>query len=69
MQTNKFDYAFAMSVARCFNVATICALAIWHGYAFYLNQAIARSPKPMIIEFQYQGEAHSITTKSLDTQI
>lgn len=63
MQTNKFDYALAISVTRCFNVAAICALAIWHGYAFYLNQAIARGPKPMFIEFQYQGEAHSITTK------
>ena len=66
MKNQYFDYALAMSVTRCFNVAAICALAIWHGYAFYLNQAIARSPKPMIIEFQYQGEAHSITTKSLN---
>ncbi|MFZ6722479.1 hypothetical protein [Undibacterium sp. Ji49W] len=27
---------------RCFNVAAICALAVWHAYAFYLHQAIAR---------------------------
>lgn len=67
-QSDKFDYAFAMSVTRSFNVAAICALAIWHGYTFYLNQAIARSPKPMIIEFKYQGEAHGVNTKSLNSQ-
>ena len=38
----------AMSVVRCFNVAAICALAVWHGYAFYLNQAIARIPQAQI---------------------
>ena len=54
MQSKKFDFALAMSTTRCFNVAAICALAIWHGYAFYLNQAIARIPKGPSIEFKLQ---------------
>jgi hypothetical protein len=29
-----------LSALRCFNVAAICALAVWHGYQFYLQQAV-----------------------------
>ncbi|MDO8178034.1 MAG: hypothetical protein Q7T62_07290 [Undibacterium sp.] len=64
MQTNKFDYAMAMSVARCFNVAAICALAIWHGYAFYLNQAIARSPASQTIELKLQETPAAVTARN-----
>jgi hypothetical protein len=40
-----------MSILRCFNVAAICALAVWHGYGFFLHQAI--EPKPQM-EFKLQ---------------
>ena len=45
-----------MSIFRCVNVAAICALAVWHGYAFFLHQAIERQPKPQI-EFKLQAPA------------
>ncbi len=57
MQTGKNKYAIAVDLMRCFNVAAICSLAIWHGYAFYLEQALRQSPKPPAIEFKLQDQA------------
>ncbi len=31
-----------MLALRSFNVAAICALAVWYAYAFYLHHAISR---------------------------
>lgn len=61
MQTKKWKVSMMsksmlMSIFRCFNVAAICALAVWHGYAFFLHQAIERQPKPQI-EFKLQAPA------------
>lgn len=55
MQDNKLSrrITMAMHIVRCFNVAAICALGIWHGYAFFLHQAMARTPGPQI-EFKLQ---------------
>lgn len=49
----------AMHIVRCFNVAAICALGIWHGYAFFLNQAIARTPGQQIELKLQQTSAHA----------
>jgi len=35
---------------QCFNIAAICALAVWHAYAFYLQGAMTRAAKPAVIE-------------------
>jgi hypothetical protein len=44
--------ALIVSVMRCFNVAAICALAVWRGYAFQVNQAITRAPQSQVLELQ-----------------
>ncbi|ANJ72425.1 hypothetical protein A9Y76_08050 [Ralstonia insidiosa] len=31
-------------VMRCFNVAAITALAVWHGYAFYTTRSLSVMP-------------------------
>lgn len=41
-----------LRLVRCLNVAAITALAVWHGYVFYLNQAIKHVPRSPVIEFQ-----------------
>lgn len=48
----KSNLSMFFSTMRCFNVAAIVALAIWHGYAFYLNQAIQRTPPTPVIELK-----------------
>ena len=47
---NKLSTIFA--AIRCFNVAAICALAIWNLYAFYLYQAIQQAPSLQPLEMQ-----------------
>lgn len=42
MNMTKFKLDNLMPALRSFNVAAICALAVWHAYAFYLHQAISR---------------------------
>ena len=44
-------FILAIKVFRCFNVAAICALGIWHGYAFYAHQSEQRQVKTSVIEF------------------
>ncbi|MFZ6748985.1 hypothetical protein [Undibacterium sp. Ren11W] len=44
--------ALIVPIMRCFNVAAICALAVWHGYAFQVNQAIAHVPQSHVLELQ-----------------
>ncbi|MFZ6863769.1 hypothetical protein ACO0K7_14145 [Undibacterium sp. Ji67W] len=41
-QRSKFSInaGICFSVLRSFNVAAMCALAVWHGYVFHLNQAL-----------------------------
>ena len=48
----KSNLSMFFSTMRCFNVAAIVALAIWHAYAFYLNQAIQRTPPTPVIELK-----------------
>ncbi|MFZ6799544.1 hypothetical protein [Undibacterium sp. Di24W] len=48
----KFNLSMFFQALRCFNVAAITALAIWHGYIFYLNQAIKRTPPAPAIELK-----------------
>jgi hypothetical protein len=55
MHTGKKNYSMALSLMHCFNVVAICSLAIWHAYAFYLDQAIKPGPTSPAIEFQFQG--------------
>ncbi|GGX17370.1 hypothetical protein [Undibacterium macrobrachii] len=48
----KSNLSMFFSTVRCFNVAAIVALAIWHGYVFYLNEAIQRTPTSPVIELK-----------------
>jgi len=52
MQEEKNKLSTIFAVIRCFNVAAICALAIWNSYAFYLNQAVQRAPSLQQVEMQ-----------------
>ncbi|MFZ6642446.1 hypothetical protein ACO0LL_22165 [Undibacterium sp. TC4M20W] len=55
-----------IQLLQCFNVAAICALAVWHAYAFYLHQAMSRVARPAVIEFLPLPE-HQQTTPRIIT--
>ena len=55
-----------MKLLQCFNIAAICALAVWHAYAFYLHQAMSREARPAVIEFQFLP-AHQQNTPRIIT--
>ncbi|MDE2431193.1 MAG: hypothetical protein KGM99_20920 [Burkholderiales bacterium] len=44
----------ALQIVRCANVAAICSLAVWHGYAFHLQQAMARLPSSPVPAMELQ---------------
>lgn len=54
--------SLTLSTLRCFNVAAICALGIWHAYAFYLSQSLRHSPPSPVIEFQLMNQANHAAT-------
>lgn len=47
----------SMHAIRCFNVAAITALGVWHGYAFYASHAYSRTLGPMRLELS-QAQDH-----------
>jgi hypothetical protein len=49
----------AIHLIRCFNVAAITALAVWHGYAFHLKQP-NRPQQQQVIELPAGLPANSI---------
>ncbi|MCH8619789.1 hypothetical protein [Undibacterium sp. TS12] len=49
MSENKIPVKWT-SLLHCFNIAAICSLAVWHAYAFYLNNAVADTARPHQIE-------------------
>ncbi|MBC3872110.1 hypothetical protein H8K55_00805 [Undibacterium sp. LX15W] len=53
----KFNLSMFFSTLRCFNVAAIVALATWHGYVFYLNQAIKGTPPTPVIELKLMSQS------------
>jgi len=55
----KSNLSMFFSTVRCFNVAAIVALAMWHGYVFYLNQAIQRTPTSPVIELKLTTPSNS----------
>lgn len=52
-KTQGTGFGSFMKLMQCFNIAAICALAVWHAYAFYLHQAMSREARPAVIEFQF----------------
>ncbi|MBR7801391.1 hypothetical protein [Undibacterium fentianense] len=57
----KSNLSMFFSTMRCFNVAAMVALAIWHGYVFYLNQAISRTPPSPVIELKLSTPSNPST--------
>ncbi|MFZ6870510.1 hypothetical protein ACO0LF_00395 [Undibacterium sp. Di27W] len=49
---NKTRIAAGFKILQCFNLAAICALSVWHAYAFYLQQAITYEARPHVMEWQ-----------------
>jgi hypothetical protein len=43
-----------LSVLRCFNVAAICALGVWHGYLFYASHFQSPVQTQNSIQFHYK---------------
>ncbi|MFZ6844404.1 hypothetical protein [Undibacterium sp. RuTC16W] len=58
----KTTVSLTLSALRCFNVAAICALGIWHAYAFYLSQSLRHSPPSPVIEFQLIKQVNHAAT-------
>lgn len=56
-----------MRIFRCFNVAAICALGVWHGYAFYVHQAMQKLPQTPDIELRRFVQAGQPTLALLNT--
>ncbi|MFZ6742053.1 hypothetical protein ACO0LC_02395 [Undibacterium sp. JH2W] len=48
----KTGIAAGLKMLQCFNLAAICALSVWHAYAFYLHQAITHEARPHVMEWQ-----------------
>ena len=61
-----FNTGFLMSAIRCFNVAAICALAVWHGYVFQLNRALYEAEYIKAVTPQIQIQLQRITAASTD---
>lgn len=61
----KSNLSMFFRTIHCFNVAAIMALAIWHGYVFYLNQAIQKTPSTPVIELKLMNPtSHPQTTSN-----
>ncbi|CAN5904587.1 hypothetical protein BH11PSE12_BH11PSE12_23950 [soil metagenome] len=67
MPTKKPAWQLAMRIFRCFNVAAICALGVWHGYAFYVHQARQKPPQTPAIELHRFVQAGQPTLVLLTT--
>ncbi|MES2037719.1 MAG: hypothetical protein V4495_07775 [Pseudomonadota bacterium] len=65
-KTKRTGFGSVMKLLQCFNLAAICALAVWHAYAFYLHQAMSREARPAVIEFQFLP-AHQQNTPRIIT--
>lgn len=64
MQVEKSKLVATFAIVRSFNVAAICALAIWNAYAFYLNQAMQQTPGLRPVELQFVSVAATDTSQS-----
>lgn len=47
-------FASFTKLMQCFNIAAICALAVWHAYAFYVHRLTAQEVHPAAPVFEFQ---------------